>query len=84
MSAQDAPGDAGAMVSSVFPSSPAAGAGIEPGDVVTTIDTHNVSSHADLQARLYTMPPGSTVTLTVERSGTTRTVSVDLASDPGG
>jgi len=84
VSAQDAPGDAGAMVSSVFPSSPAAGAGIEPGDVVTTIDTHNVSSHADLQARLYTMPPGSTVTLTVERSGTTRTVSVDLASDPGG
>ena len=75
---------AGAIVSSVLASSPAAGAGIEPGDVVTTIDTHNVSSHADLQARLYTMPPGSTVVLTVERSGTMRTVSLDLAADPGG
>jgi S1-C subfamily serine protease len=80
--AQDAPGGTGAVVNSVLPSSPAAGAGIEPGDVVTAIDAHDVSSHADLQARLYTMPPGSTVTL--ERSGTTRTVSVALAASPGG
>jgi len=82
--AQDAPGGTGAMVNSVLPSSPAAGAGIEPGDVVTAIDAHDVSSHADLQARLYTMPPGSKVNLTLERSGTTMTVSVALAASPGG
>jgi S1-C subfamily serine protease len=84
VNAQDAPGGKGAMVNSVLPSSPAAGAGIEPGDVVTAIDAHDVSSHADLQARLYTMPPGSTVNLTLERSGTTRTVSVALGTSPGG
>jgi S1-C subfamily serine protease len=51
---------------------------------VTAIDAHSVSSHADLQARLYTIPPGSTVELTVEQSGATRTVSMALAADPDG
>jgi S1-C subfamily serine protease len=80
----DAPGNEGAVVVSVFENSPAARAGIAPGDVVTAIGIHHVSSHADLQARLYTVAPGSTVELTVLRSGTTRTVSMALAADPGG
>ncbi|MGD0255372.1 MAG: PDZ domain-containing protein [Acidimicrobiales bacterium] len=82
--ATDAPDDAGAVVTSVFANSPAAGAGVVPGDVVTAIGAHRVSSHADLQARLYTLAPGSTVELTVQRSGATRTVSMALAADPGG
>jgi len=84
VSVNDAPAGAGALVSSVFQSSPAAIAGIEPGDLVTAIDSHPISSHADLQARLYTLPPGSPVTLTLERSGTTSVASMELAPQPGG
>jgi len=83
VSASDAPGDTGALVMSVFPSGPAATSGLQAGDVVTEIDAHPVDSHADLQARLYTLLPGSTVELTVVRSGETRTVSMALAADPG-
>jgi putative serine protease PepD len=79
----DAAGGTGAEVTSVFPNSPAAGAGIAPGDVITAIDTHDVKSEADLQAFLYTLPPGSTVELAVERAGVTRNVSTALAADPG-
>ncbi|HUC38051.1 MAG TPA: PDZ domain-containing protein [Acidimicrobiales bacterium] len=84
VSAQDAPGGTGAVVQSVFPSSPAADAGIEPGDVVKAINSYAVSSHVDLEARLYVIPPGSVVMLTVVHSGSARTVSIALASDPGG
>ncbi|MGD0321854.1 MAG: PDZ domain-containing protein [Acidimicrobiales bacterium] len=84
VAAEDAPDNAGAVVTNVFQNSPAAGAGIVPGDVVTAIGSHSVSSHADLEARLYTVAPGSTVELTVQRSGATWTVSMALAADPGG
>ncbi|MDE3087091.1 MAG: PDZ domain-containing protein, partial [Acidobacteriota bacterium] len=75
-------GVAGATVTTVLPGSPAAGAGLHPGDVVEAVGSHRVGSLADLEALLYTTPPGSRLTLSVQRGGSVRTAQVTLASSP--
>jgi len=74
----------GAEVTSIYPGSPASKAGLQPGDVVVAVGAHRVSSMADLQERLYTVPPGSTVELAVERGPGNAEVSVRLADSPQG
>ncbi|HUY22668.1 MAG TPA: PDZ domain-containing protein [Acidimicrobiales bacterium] len=75
-------GSAGATVTKILPGSPAAAAGLHSGDVVVGVDTHAVSTVADLQERLYTVPPGTTVQLDVERGTASAEVSVKLADAP--
>jgi S1-C subfamily serine protease len=72
----NAPGDSGAEIDGVLSGSPAATSGLQPGDVVTAVNGHKVLTYADLQARLYTIPPGETVQLTVDRNGSLDTLSV--------
>ena len=48
------------------------------------VDTHHVDSVADLQERLYTVAPGTTVQLHVERGAGQAVVAVKLADTPGG
>ncbi|HEY5024918.1 MAG TPA: PDZ domain-containing protein [Acidimicrobiales bacterium] len=74
----------GAEVTTILPGSPALQAGLEPGDVVVGVGTHHVDSVADLQERLYTVPPGTTVQLQVERGGGQTVITVKLADSPGG
>jgi S1-C subfamily serine protease len=73
----------GAEVTKILPGSPASEAGIEPGDVVVAVGTHGVSSVADLQERLYTVPPGTTVDLAIERGPANAVMKVTLADSPG-
>jgi len=75
-------GTQGATVTAFLPGSPAAAAGIRVGDVLEDIDAHAVSSVADVQERLYTMAPGTTVYLTVRRGGDGTTLPVTLAPSP--
>jgi S1-C subfamily serine protease len=79
--ADQAPG--GATVTKTLPGSPAAEAGLEPGDMVVAVGTHAVTSVADLQERLYTVPPGATVQLAVVRGPGDTIVKVKLADSPG-
>jgi len=72
----DAPDYSGAEIDGVFSGSPAATAGLEPGDVVVAVDGELVFTHADLDAWLYTVPAGHTVDLTVRRHGSVMTVPV--------
>lgn len=72
----------GAEVTTVLSGSPAASVGLEPGDVIEAVDTHVVGSLADLQARLYTSPPGSRLVLTVLRNGAVSTVPVVVRASP--
>ncbi len=72
----------GATVTGFLAGSPAATSGLHSGDVVVAVDAHTVASLADLRERLYTMPPGSTVQLSVERAGTSTVVPVRLARTP--
>ena len=87
----------GALIEKVAPGSPAAKAGLQGGDqtvtvqgqdytlggdVITKVDGKDVGTFDDLIAVLSEKNPGDTVTLTVERDGKSRTVTVTLAERP--
>lgn len=80
---EDAPDDGGAQIMAVLPGSPAAMAGMRQGDVVEAVDSHRVESLADLQARLYTTPPGTAVRVALERNGIDMAVTLTLSATPG-
>ncbi|HVB05696.1 MAG TPA: PDZ domain-containing protein [Acidimicrobiales bacterium] len=61
---------AGALVTTVTKRGAGAEAGIKSGDVITALDGTPVRSFAALQGRLYTLPPGTTVTLGISRGAT--------------
>ena len=67
---------AGALISSVEPGSPAAKAGIEPGDVVLKVDDREIKRTLDLSGAVADLKPGSTAKLEVWRKGSARTLNV--------
>jgi len=72
----------GALVSDVTPDSPASKAGLEPGDVVLSVDGRTVEDNGDLSAYVASRPPGATVKLQVWRDRAERTLSVTLGTFP--
>lgn len=76
-------GTGGALVSQVTPASPAALAGLRPGDLVTAIDDQAVPSMAALAEDVQSLQPGSSVILSVRRGGTTQVLSATLEGQPG-
>jgi S1-C subfamily serine protease len=87
----------GALVEKVAPGSPAAKAGLKGGDqtvtiqgqdftlggdVITKVDGKAVNTFDDLIAFLSQKNPGDKVTLTLERAGQTRDVTVTLTERP--
>jgi putative serine protease PepD len=72
----------GAKVSSVQASSPATAAGLQPGDLITAIDSKTVSSTDQFIATIDNYSPGQTVTLTVTRAGQTKQMQVKLGVRP--
>ncbi len=57
-----------ALVSEVIPDSPAASAGILPGDIVTAIDNMPIKLLVELQNKIGSLYAGDQVTLTVKRA----------------
>ncbi|HEY5252981.1 MAG TPA: PDZ domain-containing protein [Acidimicrobiales bacterium] len=80
----DAPDQSGARITSIMAGSPAATAGLLQGDVVEAVDSHAVDSLADLQASLYTSPPGTPVSVMLARAGHDLMTTVQLAETPTG
>jgi PDZ domain len=74
----------GVMVVDVFPGSPAQAAGMEPGDVITQIDGHQILTTRDVRAAIAGKHPGDQVQLQFQGSGTSYTSKVALASPPAG
>ncbi len=70
----------GARVQSVESGSAAADAGLKAGDVITAVDGKQVANAAKLRAIIAAHQPGDKVTLTITRSGTTKTVHVTLGA----
>jgi serine protease Do len=68
----------GALVAEVAPRSPAAAAGIKPGDVITAFQGTEIQSPHDLTRRVGGTPPGVTVALQVARPEGRREVSAKL------
>jgi PDZ domain len=74
----------GVMVVDVFPGSPAQAAGMEPGDVITQINGHQILTPRDVRTAIASMHPGDQVQLQFQGSGTSYTAKVPLASPPAG
>lgn len=71
--------DSGLYVYNVDPSSDAYGKGLRSGDVVAKVNGTTVNTILDLKELLYGHNPGDTVTLTIERSGSSSDMTVKLS-----
>jgi serine protease Do len=72
----------GALVSQPQPDSPALKAGIQSGDVITSIDGAPVRDARELARRIGTMAPGASIKLGLIHQGQDRTVTLTLGTLP--
>jgi serine protease Do len=72
----------GALVDEAQADTPAAKAGIQPGDVITAVNGTAVKDSRDLARHISAMAPGSTAKLDIVRKGESKTVNVTLATMP--
>lgn len=70
----------GIYVANVQSGSAASEAGIKVGDVLTSFDGEDIESYKDFLTKLYSKKPNDTVKITVNRNGTSSTLSVKLGS----
>lgn len=73
----------GVVVAAVEPGSPAAVAGLAPGDVIDAVDGSTVRSMAELQRSLWALPAGTSVNLGVERQRVPLEVRARLGARSG-
>ncbi|CAN5811948.1 hypothetical protein BH24ACT3_BH24ACT3_05010 [soil metagenome] len=76
----DAVDGEGAMVTAVTGGSAAADAGLREGDRITAINGRSISGMSELQAEITARQPGDEAELTIERDGSTDTVTVTLGA----
>ncbi|HLZ70542.1 MAG TPA: trypsin-like peptidase domain-containing protein, partial [Dehalococcoidia bacterium] len=74
----------GAVVLRVQPGGPAAGAGLQRGDVISQVDGQQLQGDSGLAEAINPRKPGDTVTLTVLRGGQSMQVKVTLGQLPAG
>lgn len=72
----------GAAIGSVYEGTPAARAGLRPGDVIEALDDAPVADFEDLRARVGDRRPGEAVKLRVRRDGSTIELSATLDAKP--
>jgi serine protease Do len=73
---------AGALVSEPQANSPAAKAGVESGDVITSVDGNPVADARELARKIGTMAPGTSVKLGLVHQGQEKTVTLTLGTLP--
>lgn len=72
----------GAVVMDVFRNSPAARAGIHPGDRVIAVNGHPIETYQQLLRRIAILAPGSRAKVTLLRAGENHELSVTLSERP--
>jgi putative serine protease PepD len=72
----------GVPVAEVVSGGPAADAGLQTGDRILTIDGQSVDAVSDVRSFVGEREPGDEVELTVERDGSTKTLTVELGERP--
>jgi serine protease Do len=70
--------DSGALIQQVGMGTPAEGAGLKPGDVITAIDGDTVADHEEVVRRIGLMRAGQAVKLTILRKGKRKIYEVTL------
>jgi serine protease Do len=75
-------GTKGALIQQVLPKTPAEKAGLEAGDVVTSLDGRPVESSAGLTRSVALVPPGQSLKLGLVRQGAAKTVTLTVAQRP--
>ena len=75
---------AGILVMNVGDGTPAAKAGLQPGDVIVRLDDKPIDTVEDLFGELRQHRPGERVTLTVVRDGREQQITATLADNPDG
>jgi len=73
---------AGVLVAAVERGSPAARAGIRPGDVVVAVEGERIQTSRALVRNVAAVPPGQTIRLTVLRDGREREIRVQVGRRP--
>lgn len=81
-SANDLSAKNGAWVQEVMAGSPAARAGLKPGDVITAVDGKSLDEQSDLVSALAAHKVGDKLNLTVMRGNQTLTLNVTLGERP--
>ncbi len=66
----------------IEPGSPAAQAGLEPGDLITAVNGQKVTSTDAFIAKVSQDDPGQTITLTIKRDGQIKQIKVKLGTQP--
>ena len=74
----------GALISQVTPGGPADKAGLQPGDIVQSVNGENVKASSDLPVLVGMIPPGTQLTLGIWRNGKREEVQVTLGSSNTG
>jgi thiol-disulfide isomerase/thioredoxin len=77
-------GDTGVRVEHVIRQSPAERAGVKAADRIVAVDGVNVTAPQHVTGRVATHRVGETVTLSIERAGSSLTLTVALAPRPSG
>ena len=70
----------GALITNVMPDSPAASAGLKPGDLVTGVNGKSITDAQDLRNAQGLAPVGSTLALTLDRGGKPLTLDAKLTA----
>lgn len=74
---------AGVTIGAVVPGSPADMAGLQPGDVIATVEGNPVVSFVDIRAQLFQKHPGDSLTLAyVDAAGNQSSATIVLADGP--
>jgi membrane-associated protease RseP (regulator of RpoE activity) len=81
-SAEQLGSNAAALITSVTSPSPAAEAGIRPGDLIVLVDGRPIDGPAALQARIEVAKVGEPLTLTILRNGQNLVLSVKPEAQP--
>src|SRR5579862_4884608 len=72
----------GALVGDVDPKGPAAGAGLQQGDIIVEANGKPIEDQRELRLMISSMAPGSQITMRVRHEDQTRNVTVTLAEMP--
>jgi S1-C subfamily serine protease len=64
------------------PNGPSAQAGLQQGDIITSINGSTVTSTDQLEATTISEPPGTQVTVEYQRNGSSQTTKVTLGEQP--